>query len=352
MKKIVTCLLFSFLLVTSSSGQCQYNLDSYTHNDCFGDNSGSINLTLSNPNSTIQWSGPNSFISNNIDINNLFAGTYYLTITNLIEGCTSSDSIIIQETNKISADFVLDGRCSELDSIDVFATLFGGTPPYSSVWDNGSIGPNVINLPPNGSNLRVLTVTDANFCVDTVHLLLNNFNSMSSLMSSVGVICKDDNSGEARVLIEGGTAPYNFYWSNNQEHLTEQNNFSTIYNLYPDLYFVEVVDNMGCILIDTIEVKSNPGTCINVFKAFSPNDDDVNEFWEIENIHLYPKAVVSVYDRNGTEVFRRRNYINAENEAFGGKDYLGNPLPSTSYYYVIDLQNGDDVFKGVITILR
>ena len=73
MKKIVTCLLFSFLLVTSSSGQCQYNLDSYTHNDCFGDNSGSINLTLSNPNSTIQWSGPNSFISNNIDINNLFA---------------------------------------------------------------------------------------------------------------------------------------------------------------------------------------------------------------------------------------------------------------------------------------
>ena len=128
MKKFVTCLLFSFLLVTSSSGQCQYNLDSYTHNDCFGDNSGSINLTLSNPNSTIQWSGPNSFISNNIDINNLFAGTYYLTITNLIQGCTSSDSIIIQETNKISADFVLDGRCSELDSIDVFTTLFGGTP--------------------------------------------------------------------------------------------------------------------------------------------------------------------------------------------------------------------------------
>ena len=82
----------------------EFNLDSYTHNDCFGDNSGSINLTLSNPNSTIQWSGPNSFISNNIDINNLIAGTYYLTITNLIQGCTSSDSIIIQETNKISAE--------------------------------------------------------------------------------------------------------------------------------------------------------------------------------------------------------------------------------------------------------
>ena len=73
---------------------------------------------------------------------------------------------------------------------------------------------------------------------------------------------------------------------------------------------------------------------------------------DLKNIEKKQALVVSVYDRNGTEVFRRRNYINAENEAFGGKDHLGNPLPSTSYYYVIDLQNGDDVFKGVITILR
>ena len=69
---------------------------------------------------------------------------------------------------------------------------------------------------------------------------------------------------------------------------------------------------MGCIIMDTIEVKSNPKICIKVYAAFSPNDDDVNEFWEIENINLYLEAVVSIYDRHGNEVFRRRNYINAE----------------------------------------
>ena len=89
-----------------------------------------------------------------------------------------------------------------------------------------------------------------------------------------------------------------------------------------------------------------------MYKAFSPNDDAVNEFWEIENIHLYPEALVSVYDRNGRQVFRRRNYINSEEAAFGGKDLNNQPLPSATYYYVINLENGDDVFKGAVTIVR
>ena len=60
MKKLITCLFC--LLTNSSSGQCQYNLDSYVScNDCFGDNSGSIDISIFNLNSTIQWSGPNGF---------------------------------------------------------------------------------------------------------------------------------------------------------------------------------------------------------------------------------------------------------------------------------------------------
>jgi gliding motility-associated-like protein len=109
---------------------------------------------------------------------------------------------------------------------------------------------------------------------------------------------------------------------------------------------------MGCITRDTIGVKSNPAICITVYKVFSPNDDEIHEFWEIENIQLYPQALVLVYDRNGRQVFRRRNYINAEDVAFGGKDLNGQPLPSGTYYYVIDLENEDEVFKGVLTIVR
>ena len=86
--------------------------------------------------------------------------------------------------------------------------------------------------------------------------------------------------------------------------------------------------------------------------AFSPNDDAVHEFWEIENIHLYPNELVLVYDRNVRKVYRRRNYENAEWEAFGWKDQQGRILPSGNYYYVIDLENGDDPITGTVTIIR
>ena len=128
--------------------------------------------------------------------------------------------------------------------------------------------------------------------------------------------------------------------------------FSVISGLFPGNYCVQITDDMGCILLDTIEVKSNPQICIKAYAAFSPNDDDINEFWEIKNINLYPEAIVSVYNRNGHEVFRRRNYNNAISESFGGKDQNGQPLSSGTYYYIIDLQNGDNVFKGTVTIMR
>jgi gliding motility-associated-like protein len=349
-RKLITVLLFGFSTILVF-GQCEYILDNYSHNNCYGDNKGSIDITIANPNSSPSWIGPNGFSSSSNALTNLYAGTYYLTITNSVQVCMLIDSINIEETIKISAEFSLKGRCNDQDSADVVTNLWGGTPPYTSIWSNGDIGPNAINLPPTVSLPNVLSVTDANFCIDTIHLWLKGFNEMSPFMSLLGVICKDDNSGEARVFIEGGTPPFIFNWGGEIDPIAHES-FSVISGLFPAVYSVEITDDMGCVIEDSIEVKSNPDICLTIYKVFSPNDDDIHEFWEIENIHLYPNAVVSVYDRNGKQVFRRRNYINSENDAFGGKDVSNQPLPSGTYYYVIDLENNDDVFKGTVTLVR
>lgn len=346
---IFTFFIFNTILVFS---QCEYILTNYTHNDCYGANIGSINITVADPNSSVSWAGPNGFISSSTSLTNLYAGTYYLTVTNSIQLCTLIDSINIQESVKISAYFDLTGRCNDQDSVDVMTTLQGGTPPYTSFWSNGDVGPNAINLLPANSVPHVLTITDVNYCTSNVSLLLPSINSMSSFMSSVGVICKDDNSGEARVLIQGGTPPFVFSWENLNDNPILHDSYSVITGLFPGVYSVKITDDMGCLLEDSIELKSNPDLCLKIYKAFSPNDDDIHEFWEIENIHLYPQAVVSVYDRNGTQVFRRRQYINSEDAAFGGKDLDNQPLPSGTYYYIINLENGDNIFKGNLTIVR
>ena len=64
------------------------------------------------------------------------------------------------------------------------------------------------------------------------------------------------------------------------------------------------------------------------------------------------KALVEVYDRMGNMVFRRRNYINSESVAFNGFSKDGRRLPSGTYYYILNLENSDDVFKGSLTIVR
>lgn len=349
-RKLIVFLLFALNSIFLFS-QCEYTLVSYSHNDCYGTNNGSIDITIPNLNSLPSWSGPNGFLSSSTSLSNLYAGTYYLTITNNVQVCTITTSIDIEETIDISGQFNLTGRCSNEDSVDVMTTLWGGTPPYTSIWNNGALGPNAINLPPASSLPNVLTVTDANSCVDTIHLWVKYLNEMNSFMSLVGVTCKDDNSGQARVFVDAGTPPFTFNWGDQIAPFISDS-FSVISGLFPGIYTVEITDDMGCVIRDSIEIKSNPDLCLKIYQAFSPNDDENHEFWQIENIHLYPEAVISVYDRNGREVFRRRNYINSEDDAFGGKDKNNQPLPSSTYYYVIDLENGDDVLKGTVTIVR
>ena len=91
---------------------------------------------------------------------------------------------------------------------------------------------------------------------------------------------------------------------------------------------------------------------LNIYKVFSPNEDGIHDYWEIENIHLYPQAVVEVYNHIGSMVYRRKNYQNNLEDAFNGFSDRGKRLASGTYYYVVDLNNGDDVFKGTVSIVR
>jgi len=373
LKKLVfiIAILFSF----TAQSQCGYDTSSVkiTHVLCFDDNTGGIDLMVPNVNTSFTWDGPSGFSATSIHpltpINSLNAGNYTLTISEYsVPGDVTSDPICqetvaftVNETNDIEATFLLDGLCSKYDTVDLIINVTGGTPfnngeLYTHQLINSSfitVGTNdsIFDLPTGPYSLSII---DKNGCTPKYpqNILIDSVESINSFMSSVGVICKDDDRGEARVFVQEGTSPFLFQWSIDSTITIEHDSFSSIYGLFPGEYYVKITDAMGCIARDTIEVKSNPTICITVYKVFSPNDDDIHEFWEIENIQLYPQALVLVYDRNGRQVFRRRNYINAEDVAFGGKDMNGKPLPSGTYYYVIDLENEVEVFKGVLTIVR
>ncbi len=81
--------------------------------------------------------------------------------------------------------------------------------------------------------------------------------------------------------------------------------------------------------------------------AFSPNGDGVNDTWHIKFLDSYQQCTVSIYNRNGQNVY----YANGYSIPWDGT-YKGSPLPAGVYYYVINLQNITKPISGYITIIR
>ena len=79
----------------------------------------------------------------------------------------------------------------------------------------------------------------------------------------------------------------------------------------------------------------------------TPNSSGIESTWKIINIYQYPVNRVSVFDKNAQEVFSAQNY---QNDWRGTYKNSANPLPAGSYYYVVDLNNGEEQIKGWLYI--
>ena len=338
-----------FTLVPSViMAQCSITLDEATHVNCHGDNTGAITVNVaSSPTTTIySWTGPLGFTSPLEDISNLLAGDYLLIVNDPTITCTDTFNYTVQQPLQITANFTLLGLCETGDSADVNTLTYGGTPPYTYLWSTGVTTASTTNLAPGSYHLKI---NDKNSCVNWAFLTIEIPSHLQVFMSISDAECKDDNTGSIRAFITGGTSPYGFFW---EEGLIEyDDNVSTLSELIEGMYAVEIIDNMGCVINDTAIVKNDPKVCLEVYSVFSPNEDAIHDFWEIKNIEYYPEALVEIYSRTGERVFRRKEYKNTLKDGFTGKKN-GKRLPSATYYYIIDLENGDDPITGTVTIIR
>lgn len=98
----------------------------------------------------------------------------------------------------------------------------------------------------------------------------------------------------------------------------------------------------------TIAVLPDSESTLDIVTGFTPDNDGVNDTWNIKNISRYPDASVRIYDRYGHEVFSSVGYDREWDGTRGGKS-----LPAGTYYYSIRLNDAkNQVFKGFVVILR
>ncbi len=122
-------------------------------------------------------------------------------------------------------------------------------------------------------------------------------------------------------------------------------------------YIATIINACGNVVSTaaTLTVQDPPPTSsgITVYNAVSPNGDDQHDFLEITNIDQHPSNEVQIFNRWGDLVFETSGYDNV-NTIFTGKANKGSSgdLPSGTYYYSINLNDGSERITGYLVLSR
>jgi gliding motility-associated-like protein len=119
-----------------------------------------------------------------------------------------------------------------------------------------------------------------------------------------------------------------------------------------DYITIEVCDLLGACTQQQLEIQV--GGDIVVYNAMSPNGDDLNPFFYVQYIDVFPDTrenKVTIFNRWGDAVFEIDNYDNAS-RVFTGLNKSGNELPAGTYYYKIEFKSGRKTLTGFISLKR
>ena len=204
---------------------------------CIGEGNGGIILTVGGgtPGYTYLWT-PN--ISDSASAFNLFTGTYSVEVEDE-NGCTIDTSITVTQPEALSTTTVVtDVSCNGGSDGQVDLTVFGGTPQFEFIWDNGNTNEDPDDL---DAGVHGYTITDANGCVFSGTVTVGEPDVLNVDLETVtNVSCNDGSDGAIDISVTGGTTDYSFAWSPGGQ--TEED----ISGLTEGTYMVMVTDANGC----------------------------------------------------------------------------------------------------------
>ncbi|UCH15610.1 MAG: gliding motility-associated C-terminal domain-containing protein, partial [Bacteroidales bacterium] len=313
--------------------------DSHTDNLCFGGSEGELGVTSSGG-----WEN-HEFSFNGVDwgttatFTGLLSGSYYIKVRDAGE-CYDSVLISISEPDEISISEVLASHqnvlCYGDNTGQLEVLVSGGTPDYEYSSDNVSwdVNPLFENL---SAASYIIWVRDDNECVDS---------AIFSISQPDRILIDPVVSGDTiDVIATGGSPPLFYSLDGGSLQIT-----GLFTNLSEGEYSVSVIDGNNCSADTSVVVGIEPpipGTEIIIYDAFSPNADGKNDVWNIGNIRSYPGCKVKIFNSWGIAVFISAGY----DEPWDGK-HNDNDLPAGTYYYYIDLGNGNGTYTGTVNIVK
>ena len=247
----------------------------------------------------------------------------YVNVDEPIRGTMEGDSIICE------------GDESFVDAHD-----YGATTYLWSTSDGDTLGTmeRLAPLRPNHSTI---------YYADMVRGMCTAKESYTIEVKSLPVIASIDSVGyhsrEVTLEAGAGAAPYTIWYDNIPATIDNNTHFD---NIPFGVHTMHVTDFYGC---ETSRIFELDPPEIFIPEYFSPNSDGTNDHWIIPGLsELYPASVVYIYDRYGKLLAQ---YFGANSEGWDGT-YNGQAMPSTDYWYQIDIEEINRQYVGHFTLIR
>src|ERR1051326_1412383 len=179
---------------------------------------------------------------------------------------------------------IANATCPADSNGSISISVSGGTTPYTYQWlPDGQTSPNITGLEPGTYSV---TVTDNTSTSMTASYVVGP--SPISVTDDVQAPVCTNNGHIAVTAVSGGTGSYQYLWSTGS---TAQ----AIANIGAGDYSLIITDANNC--PKTFSYSLAEGECsISAESYFSPNDDGINDTWEIANAQYFDNIHLIVFD--------------------------------------------------------
>ena len=201
---------------------------------CNDDSNGFIHLYLSDTSSvyTYAWSNGDTLDS----LTNLFADTYYLTVSDT-SGCFYEDSFILNNPDTLSfLATVSSVSCFGDNNGSILLNPNGGSGPVSVLWNNGSDSLFIDSL---SSGYHSFTLTDSLGCSFSDSVFVGTEAEILDSAIVTHIDCYGNNNGQVNINPIGGSGQLQFLWSDSSSN-------DSITLLSEGSYFLTITDSLQC----------------------------------------------------------------------------------------------------------
>lgn len=209
---------------------------------CFESNDGTIDITIIDGVAPFAFRWSNGMTTQHLSA--LPSGNYFVTITDGNQQELILETTLVQPSQITTTASVVHATCNGQQSGAVDITVSGGLGGYTYLWSNGATTQDINNV--SAGNYSV-TVTDSSNCSIEALITINNQSSISITEDVTNASCSGVDGG-IDITITGGTAPYDFSWSNGSTN-------EDLMDVESGTYTININDANGCESIKSFSIN-------------------------------------------------------------------------------------------------